>query len=120
MNTSSKEPWIERAVALLDESAASLDAATLSRLNRARHAALAQRRTPWRGWIIGSGFAGAALALLVALGVGHRNEPQPVRAHDPTEQGADADMLATDDSLDLYENLDFYAWLDAEQHSGND
>ena len=38
------EAWIDRAKALLDESAENLDAATLSRLNRARQAALAQRQ----------------------------------------------------------------------------
>ncbi|GAA0725035.1 hypothetical protein [Dokdonella soli] len=120
MNTSQKEPWIERAVTLLDKSTESLDAATLSRLNRARQAALAQRHVAWRGWVIGSGFAGAALALLIALGIGHRVAPQHMLNPAAVEQGADADALATDDNLDLYENLDFYVWLDAEQPNGND
>ncbi len=67
MKTSAREPWIERSVALLEQSAQSLDAVTLVRLNHARQAALAQRhgRGRGRGWAIGSGFAGATLAVLL-------------------------------------------------------
>jgi hypothetical protein len=114
MNSWPNEPWIERAVALLDESAEVLDAATLSRLNRARQAALAQRRAVASGWMVGAGFAGAALALLLAFGIRQRNASSPTQAPVAVEQ-SEADALTSDDNLDLYENLDFYAWLDAEQ-----
>ncbi|MEO5626235.1 MAG: DUF3619 family protein [Dokdonella sp.] len=113
------EAWVERAVALLDESTDALDAATLSRLNRARQAALAQRRPALSRWMIGAGFAGAALALLLAFGIGQRHTPSPAGAPVAIEQVGDADALASDDNLDLYENLDFYAWLDAQQQDGN-
>ncbi|MEO7325194.1 MAG: DUF3619 family protein [Dokdonella sp.] len=121
LNESSRlnEPWIERAVALLDESTDALDAATLSRLNRARQAALAQRRPALSGWMMGSGFAGAALALAIALALGQHPAPSPANAPVSLEQVVDADALASDDNLDLYENLDFYAWLDAQQQDGN-
>ena len=120
MKTPDNEPWIERSVALLEHSAQSLDAATLLRLNRARQAALAQRRRSWQGWAIGSSLAGATLALIVAFGLGHRISTAPVSAPDARQLSvADAATLTSDDNLDLYENLDFYVWLNAEQH-GND
>ncbi len=115
----SNDPWVERAIALLDESAESLDAGTLSRLNRARQAALAQGRSMWSHWIVGTGFAGAALVLLLAFGIGQRSAPPPASLPVTVEQVGDADALASDDNLDLYENLDFYAWLDAQQQDGD-
>jgi len=113
-----QEAWVERAVALLDESARDLDAATLSRLNRARQTALASRRRPRQRWLIGGGFAAAALALVVAIGINQRAVPPPALSADVAAQ-EDLDALVGDDSPDLYENLDFYAWLDAQQQDGN-
>jgi len=119
MKPQSNEPWVDRAIALLDESAEALDGATLSRLNRARQAALAQRRSALRGWTLGASFAGAALALVFAFGIGRH--VAPVVTPDTASNGAsvDADELTADDNPDLYENLDFYAWLDAQQPDGN-
>jgi hypothetical protein len=112
------EAWIDRAGALLDASADALDAATLSRLNRARHAALAQRRRLPRPWLFGAGIAGLAAAVFgVAIGLQH------VPRHDATSaplQPADIDMLSgDDDALDLSENLDFYAWLERQPGDPN-
>jgi ferric-dicitrate binding protein FerR (iron transport regulator) len=109
------ENWIERAQALLDESADNLDAATLSRLNRARQAALAQRRGVPRRWAWSAALAGAAVALFgVAVGLHHRFDAPGIGT--PTTvplQAGDIDFLTSDDdALDLYENLDFYAWLE--------
>jgi len=109
------EKWIERAQALLDQSADNLDASTLSRLNRARQAALAQRRAIPRRWAWSAALAGAAVALFgVAVGLHHRFDAPGVgtSAGAPLQAG-DIDLLTSDeDALDLYENLDFYAWLE--------
>lgn len=119
MNRPMTEPWLARALALLDESAASMDAATRARLTQARHAALAQRGARHRGWVIGGGLAAAALTLLLATGIGHRHGATPVP--DTQVQGTDADADASGiDAADLYENLDFYVWLDAEQQGHDD
>lgn len=119
MKPPSNEPWVDRAVALLDESAQALDGAALSRLNRARQAALAQRRSVMHGWTLGAGLAGGALALAFAFGIGRHGTPVP--ATDPLSAGASADVdeLTADDNPEMYENLDFYAWLDARQQDGN-
>jgi len=116
MNMPHDEKWIDRATALLDQSTQSLDAATLSRLNRARQAALAERRRAVRSWALGAGLAGAAaVAMVVAVGLHHRfgaSDPAPGDA--ATLQPADIDFLTNDDDTpELYENLDFYAWLGA-------
>jgi hypothetical protein len=118
MNTPREdEAWIERARALLDRSTESLDAASLSRLNRARQVALVQKRGRSRAWIIGGSLAAAATLLLC---VGHglyrldaSNRTDPLVPAAQALQPADIDVLTgDDDALDLYENLDFYAWLD--------
>ncbi|MEP6511929.1 MAG: hypothetical protein ABJB02_10070 [Dokdonella sp.] len=120
MNAPRNQPWVERALELLDQSAASLDAATLSRLNRTRQAALVQRRrNAGLGWLIGAGLAGATLALLLAFGITHHHALSPAVAPLALEQGAEVDVVVAEDNLELYENLDFYAWLDAEQQDGD-
>jgi ferric-dicitrate binding protein FerR (iron transport regulator) len=112
------EAWIERATALLDRSAENLDAATLSKLNRARQAALSQRHAAPRRWLWGAGLAGAVAAVFaLALGVHHGFEAQRPASTAPLQAG-DIDLLTSDeDTLDLSENLDFYAWLEA--HKGD-
>lgn len=113
------ENWIDRATALLDRSADNLDAATLSRLNRARQAALAQRRVIARRWAWSAALAGAAVALFgVALGLHHRFDTPGASPASVSVPAGDIDFLTgDDDAFDLYENLDFYAWL--EKQSGD-
>jgi hypothetical protein len=112
------DPWIGRAKALLDESARNLDGSALSRLNRARQAALAEPRSRFRPWVFGAGIAGVAVAVFaVAIGLDHRTGVPAAPL-----QAADIDVLTSDgddDTLDLSENLDFYAWLDAQPSDKN-
>ncbi|MBA8883676.1 hypothetical protein [Dokdonella fugitiva] len=114
MNTPPREPWLDRSLALLDQSAESLDAATLSRLNRARQAALVQPTL--RHWRVGLALAGTA-ALALMIGIGHRALAPATRMppEHVTGQATALDVLADDDGLELSEDLDFYAWFDAEQ-----
>ena len=110
------EPWVDRAIALLQQSADGLDAATLSRLNRARQAALAQpRRATQLWWGVA---AASAVALVLALGLARRDLPpvSPPLAAPVADIGA-IDALASDeDNAEMVDDLDFYAWLDAQQH----
>jgi hypothetical protein len=109
--------WIDAARRGLDEGVEALDAATLSRLNRARQAALEvarrSRRPAWR-WPVA--FAAAA-SLVLAVAVAPRIAPVAT-PDEPAIGGADLELLAASDDLALYEDLEFYAWLDAQQPSG--
>jgi hypothetical protein len=113
-------PWVVQTREELEASARDLDAATLSRLNRARQAALLAARSPaqtrWR-WMSALALAGVAgLALGMAWWRGASDQVgTPASA---TIDAQDFDLLAGQDSLDLYEDLEFYAWLDAQQSQG--
>ncbi len=96
----------------LRRSSDELDAATLSRLNRARNAALngmAPRVRRSTGWLPGLGLA-AALVLSVGLWLGRESGPLP--APEQALVGADAEVLLAGQTLEMFEDLEFYAWLD--------
>jgi hypothetical protein len=120
--------WTQQARHLLDESAQVLDGATASRLNRARQAALAQRRTGIRAprWYWSAGLATCALLLAVGVWQG-RGTPSTTTAPIPIAASTDAgtvhaddlDLLASGDNLEMMQDLDFYAWLDAQDTGSN-
>jgi hypothetical protein len=103
---------------LLRRNADDIDAATASRLNRARQAALAamprrRRRTPW----LVPGLSTVAVgALAVGLWLNRGAGPElPAIATPAVESAADMDLLLATDSLEMLEDLEFYAWLDADR-----
>ncbi|MFN9731829.1 MAG: DUF3619 domain-containing protein [Pseudomonadota bacterium] len=110
--------WIDAARRELDAGVGDLDAVTLGRLTRARQAELEAargRRAPrWLGPAFAAG-ACAALALVAVLPImrGNTEIAPPVPA-----AGADLELLAAADELELYEDLEFYAWLETQQPSG--
>ncbi|MGA9333711.1 MAG: hypothetical protein WBV39_05475 [Rudaea sp.] len=126
MNAPDYPEWTRKARSLLDASTRNLDAATLSRLNRSRQAALTQRhRLTARRWLVPTGLA-SACALLLTLGVWRTHLPHHFAAATDTGsqtigsfQADDMEMVDGDDSLDLYQNLDFYAWLDTQDRDGD-
>lgn len=94
----------------LDSSCASLDAATLSRLNAMRHRALdgpaGQRQRVLLPFATLAG--GCALLLVLALG----NIPvQPLPGSVPMPSLADIDLLSTEEDLMFYEEYEFIQWL---------
>lgn len=113
------DAWLRRSRDLLDASAQSLEAATLSRLNRARQAALATRHRPRFGRAFSGWAAVGASALAVALAFGLQRPPavSPPPTDEATNRAAaadaDDDLLAAED-LEFLEDLDFYQWLDRE------
>jgi hypothetical protein len=126
MNEFDKHGWLSRAKALLDESAEGLDAATLSRLNRARQSALSRARPrAVQRWFLPTGLASACV-LLIAVAAWHSRTPAdatrvpelPFTAS-ASVNGGDIDLVSSDDGLELYQDLEFYAWLDA-QDQGSD
>jgi Protein of unknown function (DUF3619) len=131
MNDESLPVWTEQAKQALDESAVGLDAATLSRLNRARQKALETRSRRFRPWFVPAGVASACAVMLAVAVVWHQRMPIPAAAGTaftigtPGAQGNsgfsgnDLDLVSGDDDIELYQDLDFYAWLDAQNPDSN-
>ena len=98
----------------LDASVDNLDPDVSRRLQQARHAALetaAKPRMPF--WQPAGAFALASILLLsVFVWPDRQNMPEPAAL-------ADLELITADDSLQLYEDLDFYQWLlESDTHAG--
>ena len=101
----------------LDESVASLDANTLSRLNQARQQALeAGAESPWRRYWLPAATAGfAILALAIALPLLTPSEPGP---GSQLPGVMDDSYLSASQDPELLEDLDLMLWLvDTEDHA---
>ena len=113
-----EDTWTQRIRQQLDTSARDLDAATLSRLNQARQAALQAAPKPQpRRWLWQATFA-SAFSLAMAIAIWPRLVPEQLPAPPTGTLPEDFTMLAGSENLELYEELDFYAWLDAQPSSG--
>ena len=104
----------------LDHSCDSLDGHTQSRLNSIRHAALEHSRkqsgnpflAPFGGLV-----TACVLVLLVTV-----YYPQQSSVNTPDVPGAgspieDIDILTSNESLEFFENLEFYQWLEENESS---
>lgn len=104
MNHNKDTEFISSVRRQLDRHADALDDLTLARLAAARKAALAQQQRSLPRWVPVTGLAAAAAVLLAVLLV------QQVRTRDPGWE-----VLMVQGDLELIEDLDFYAWLEATQ-----
>ena len=133
MNNENKLPdWTSQAKQVLDESVQNLDATTLSRLNRARQSALESARPRrLRSWFVPAGLASACAVLLAVAVVWHRPTTAPQSSPDPflpsatanfsgnAVAGNDLDLVSSEDSIEFYQDLDFYAWLETQGGDNN-
>lgn len=121
MSSEKDKRFAELIRARLDESLNDYDAATLSSLNQARQRALdelpnaGRRRWHWRAL----GFA-CALALVVVIGFPRSDSPvTPAQSEialvDMELSDDEMALLASDDDLEMFQNLEFYAWLEQQQ-----
>jgi ferric-dicitrate binding protein FerR (iron transport regulator) len=109
-----EQAFLQRVKSGLDEHEAQLDADTLRDLRLARHKALESLHKPRRLW---QPVGLAALAATVAVVVVSLHVLQPTTPN--TAPGMDdMALLSAGDDFDLYENLDFYQWLELEKHNG--
>jgi hypothetical protein len=110
-----------RAKALFDDSVERLDAATLSRLNQGRQRALQEIRASgpggqWARWVPAGGLAVAAVVAVVVWQGAPVEDPVPAAG-----SAADFEILLSEDSLDMLEDLEFYSLMDtANLESGGD
>ncbi len=102
-----EESFAGRARELFDDSVERLDASTLSKLNQARHAALAASSRPaanWSRWMPATGLAAAAVIAVIVL--------QGRAGVDMPGDADDFEILLGQDDLEMIEELEFYSWID--------
>jgi hypothetical protein len=110
MSDEQERKFTEAAKQLLDQATDDLDGATLSRLHRARNQALtgAAKRLPFfrrpLPIMITSALTAAALVIFVAFG------PSPQETIEKNLV-ADLGLLTAEESLDFFEDIEFYEWL---------
>lgn len=102
-----------KAKAAFDESVERLDAATLSRLNQSRQAALAElggsaSGKQWLRWMPATGVATAVLVAVVVM-----QDPATIEVPGDDASVTDFEILMGDDSLEMIEDLEFYSWIEA-------
>jgi hypothetical protein len=116
--TLANEQFATQAKAYFDDSVQRLDAATLSRLNKGRHQALAHqgraRPVSWFRWMPATGIAAAVLVTMIVIRgpAGGDVIPAPMTA-------SDLEILLEEDGLELFEDLEFYSWLEAADFETN-
>ena len=104
------EAFAEKAKQLFDASVDGLDGATRSKLNRGRQAALAEMQTGNRRWLQWAPAGGVAVAAVAALVVWTGSTQLPEL--DAPGVAADMEILLTEDSFEMLEDLEFYSWID--------
>ena len=116
----------QHARGVLDESVTRVSAQVRSRLNQARHAALAEievrPRAFWRAPAFMAPLGGVAAAAVVAVLLFHQGSEHGLAASAGGQAGfEDIELLSDNDSLDLLENLDgsFYEWAATQDEEGD-
>ena len=105
----SDDKFADQAKSLFDDSVDRLDGATLSTLNQSRHRALEELTagpSPMWRW---APAAGVTAAVLLAVMVTLEDQP-PVDAL--PDSVADMEILLGEDSIEMLEDLEFYAFID--------
>lgn len=107
------ERLAEAAKRLFDESVEQLDAATLSRLNKGRHDALAELQRAnsarhWLRWMPATGIVAAALVTVMLM-----RGPESTVGPDVAVTVTDFEILLDEESLEMLEELEFFSWIDA-------
>ena len=126
MNASDPQPWIGDCAAHCSTNRRRRSMRPpLSRLNRARQAALApappRSRATW--WLPAGRARQQRARCCLRLWSGRRSDGEPVDAapgaHCDRSACPEADAIAGDDSLEFYQDLEFYAWLDAQEQESD-
>ena len=110
------EEFIKSVSTTLEESTENLDAATRSRLTTARYQALAQKDkkpSPWF-FIPAGAFASLFAAMLIFANWSENSELDNSPLMD------DMELLSSNESFELLEELEFYEWLDIEGYEQDD
>jgi hypothetical protein len=114
MSNKEEKAFIRFASETLDQHLEQLDQASKLTLRQARHKALQEPTRSKSAWLpAGAMLATAAAAvLMIVMWPSHDLE------FDAQLASQDAELLASDADLDLLAELDFYEWLETENHAG--
>jgi hypothetical protein len=119
---SDQTPFEKRTREVLEESTARLDGRTLSRLNQARQAALAQRAKPmgqwWRLYMPAGATAAAAVLAVMIWTRPVTDTPETTASNGSAFE--DIDLLADGDAPDFVneaDDVEFYEWASGELES---
>jgi len=112
---SADKVFADKAKDRFDKSVDGLDGAALSRLNQGRHAALAELDTGRRRfmqWVPAAGVAATAVLAFVLW-----NGAPQIEALASPAVASDMEILLTEDSFEMLQDLEFYSWIDLENDS---
>ena len=112
----SDEKFAREAKALFDSSVDELDAATLSTLNRSRYRALEELGSQHANWMRWAPAAGVAAAVVVAVMLA---VPRPGDVDVLPASVTDMEILLGEDSLEMFEDLEFYTLIDLLEQEGD-
>ena len=111
-----EQAFLDSAREQLDRSCDRLDGKTQSRLNSIRHAAIEHgRRHPGRALLAPFGGLVTACVLVLVVSVFFQGADTPVPDNRSTME--DLDILTSTESLEFFENLEFYQWLEENEAS---
>ncbi len=122
----SRDQFEENAKRVFEESVERLDASRLSALNQARHRALDELEqvrgaTVWQRLLPVSGAAVAAvLVTVLVLRTGEPLIEVPGIELPQAQEASDFEILVTEDSLEMLEELEFYSWLELAEAGDSD
>jgi len=115
------DPLVKQLKQSLDQQTNELDTATLLALRQARARSLnaLENKPQWFKpntiWVGGLATAATLLIALLLVWPGE-NDISPEMVQDV----ADIDLLFDDDSIEFYQDLDFYLWLEQQEPSVNE
>jgi len=112
-DTAADMAFTDNAQRLFNESVEGLDGQTRSRLNRGRQLALEELKTGRPAWVQWAPAAGVAAAAVFAVVLWTGNPP--VDELTPEASVADFEILLTEDSFEMLEDLEFYSWIDLDE-----
>lgn len=108
-----------RAREVLGQSVERLDAATRSKLTQARYAALAEvsvTKPRYGRWLVPAG----SLATVAAVAVLVMVSRTPGREASAAASLEDLEIVAPEGDVDMLQDVEFYAWIDADEPSAKD
>jgi hypothetical protein len=117
MNENDQKEFERRTRELFDQEVAGIDAATRSKLNRARQRALCELERPAFSLLRAPMPQAAAAAVVVAAVAGAlfmRGGVLPEAGMPDVAEATDIEILLAEDDMEFLEEIEFYAWLEAQ------